>query len=178
MSLMEQVTAELARPDRINVRLGELVQHVISSRTEEDLCFNVTSVSSLNMESFKEKHGERWLDHIQQFGAVFKLQSKQMIEGVGPHMATLTASVNDVSLVSWDMPMGEGRPDFRIHTVLVKSTGEAEEFGMDPLMEEFTQYHAGRSVRAHAFHFFRRSKARIFRKALRDTIMCINFYYH
>ena len=101
-----------------------------------------------------------------------------MIEGVGPHMATRTTSVNDVSLVSWDMPMGEGKQDFRIHTVLVKSTGEAEEFGMDPLMEEFTRYQAGRSVRAHAFHFFRRSKARIFRKALRDTIMCINFYYH
>lgn len=176
MSLAEQVEEALDQVDRRVVPLGDMVRHMIETRSTEDLCMNIVPLDYIDLEDFKQKHGDDWLEVIQDYGAVYSIKDTDMIQTIGPHMAVRTRTPDRVTLATWVMPMGAGKPDKRLHTVMVKSIGEAEGFGKDPLMEEFAPELARRSMRAHAFHFYRRDLARAFRKALRDTIACLNYY--
>ena len=80
-------------------------------------------------------------------------------------------SMDGVLHVSWEMPGLRNGQMLGLHSVMVRSTGEAEEFPPDPLVAMHAADLAEATRGAHVFHFFRKADSMLFQSLLLSRIL-------
>lgn len=104
---------------------------------------------------------------FQHGGSVFKWGFLSFYSGglLGSVMAVDLASrsrSSNVSSIYWDMEGDEDGKVHKLYSVVIKSSGMAEDFPCDPLILEHLPGRAEETLAAHVFHFFRQDEALLF----------------
>jgi hypothetical protein len=108
-------------------------------------------------------------DGVQDWGVLLPFSGGKLGATVVPVLATL-ATMDSVSSVAWEMPGWKGLRAFPLTSIIVKSYGEAESYGVDALLEMHAPELAERSRQAHVFHFHRKEDAVLFETLLSISI--------